>query len=471
MKKKHQQSNQAAKPEKYIREKARKLPIYKCYALNPRFDVGIKNIMVIRQHPHGTFTAAFYFIDTWCTGVKDTIWVFSQDKDTIDDLLLDWSRKGLEMEEIEYVEAHNWIYGALTFAEEAGISPHPDFDITQYILEPDDENIELREYEFGRNGRYCLVVFNESEASKYTPALNSTLGKGNYDLVIRGEDYYDDEEDYGDIFCSGNTMEYTYKGKDYPTMIILNHSEIPDIVRTDTAKITRSQISHVLSLPSDTLREDLHSLILSELGRQFGKTFEQLEDGEADQFVIPNCLMFLANAGNKQQTLPIVLEVLRQSDDILDFNFGDIAHLFIAPALLNVCKTNPSALKPFLLEKGLSYNAKNMVLELLGDMGAILDDIREEIISMTREILVRYTSDLPRHTICDSIVAAFAVGVAVTMGARELLPEIEAIYATGLVAESVEGPLDDIRENIQQPSSYVSLPPNDAYAIQEEYTK
>lgn len=56
------------------------------------------------------------------------------------------------MVEIPYEVAHNLIYGSIEFAGEAGIEPVDEWGITQYILEEDDDNVPLIEYQWGLNG-------------------------------------------------------------------------------------------------------------------------------------------------------------------------------------------------------------------------------------------------------------------------------------------------------------------------------
>ncbi len=198
-KKKNNQSAMPLKPEEYIRTKARNLPIYKCYRLDNSFEYREMVITVVRRHTQGTFTFASYMIDKWCLGVKDSMWMFNVSEREMEDYLSHFEMSIGSMEEIEYVEAHNWVYGAVAFAEDAGIKPYKDFTLTRYILEEDDDNVELIEYDFGRDGEYCLVAKDRQEAARYIPALDKNIGRGNYTVEIGpGCDEWDDEEDWGE---------------------------------------------------------------------------------------------------------------------------------------------------------------------------------------------------------------------------------------------------------------------------------
>lgn len=59
-----------------------------------------------------------------------------------------------------------------------------DFAVTKFILEEDDDNVELIEYEFGHNGKHCLAPRTPSETAKYKPLLDKTLGEGNYEYLL-----------------------------------------------------------------------------------------------------------------------------------------------------------------------------------------------------------------------------------------------------------------------------------------------
>ena len=61
------------------------------------------------------------------------------------------------------------------------------------MLEEDDDNIPLIEYEYGKNGKNTLVAHSRLEASRYLPLLEKNLGKDNFDFILNADDdYWDD---------------------------------------------------------------------------------------------------------------------------------------------------------------------------------------------------------------------------------------------------------------------------------------
>ena len=482
MAKKKNKKTQQLSPVQYIRTKARSLPVYKCYVGDKEGNTREKSVLVIRQHSGGTFTYGAYMLDCWCVGVKDSFYGFSVMNYELEDLLGRFEER-MNLREVSYVEAHNWVYGAADWAANAGIEPCKDFALTQYILQADDDEVELIEYEFGVDGEYILEVKDRQEANKYLPALKHTLGEGNFKVIISplyGDPF--EEEDDGEITKeellermdnmierlknSPPEMEYTYQGGDYPSEITLHHPQIAPILQKDTSDITNKELSKVLSLPQETLREDLHSLILQELGKQYGASKEKLqEDDTLNWWIIGNSIMCLCDVGTQEDSLPVVLEVMRQNSDVLDFNIGDMSDLFITSVIWNLCKDEPTALLPFLLEEGLSSWGKSDVIVALQTIGEHYSKSRQAVVDVFRTLFIAYTEDLPQRKICDGGLVGTLATAVVSMGAKELLPLIEEAYATGLVDEMVCGDITSIRKEIEKPVSLTNEPPHTTMEI------
>ncbi|MBQ0007413.1 MAG: hypothetical protein KBT40_01655 [bacterium] len=476
-KKKNNQSQKSLTPEEYIRKRARNLPIYKCYKVVNDFDDREMAVFVIRQHSQGTFTYAAYMLDLWCLGVKDSMWDFNVSENLLMECLSQFEENAGSLEEIKYVEAHNWVYGAFAFAADAGIKPCKDFQLTRYLLEEDNEDVELIEYDFGRDGEYCLVTMERQEAARYIPILDRNLGRGNYTVEIGidrsgwDDDDWDDDYKYSS-YLDVPRMEYTYKGKAYPKEVELLYPDVESVVLKDTQDITDEDIEAVLSHPADLLRKELHNLVLRELGRQWGKTRDELDDNEDNSWnIVGNAFMFLTKVATVEDTLPVVLEVMRQDMAFKDFNISDSAGILLYPILCVLVKDNPRLLKSYLLEPGLNTSFKNAAFELLEYVAEHCPQSRQENVDMIVEVLNEYKKDLPYRKICDGTVTAFAISVLVGAGAVEHLPLIEELYATGLIDETLEGHIEVLRNTIKNPEIVFDLPPMDPYDIRDKSKK
>ncbi len=188
-------------PQKYIQTRARKLPFYKCFVNEDWEEGGMAVIVVSRQQGGEKLVVGLYLVDTWCLGLKDTHFQFRMDNYEFDNEFLShiYTTRGLNFEEISTEFAQNLIYGAIEYAEDLGFSPHKDFKLTEYILDPAD-SIEVMDIEFGKDGVPHYTSGPNDNVEKIMATLIKNVGEGNFHYTIgsqvfEGEEY-DDEDDY-----------------------------------------------------------------------------------------------------------------------------------------------------------------------------------------------------------------------------------------------------------------------------------
>lgn len=189
---------QMLSPEKYIKQKARTLPIHECWINSDWQEGGLGNIFVTRKHSNGNLTLGLYLVDVKCLGVKDAHYLFNVPPFEFQNLL-DKHREAMDMEKIDYTLAHNIVFAGIEFAGDYGFKPHKDFGVAQYILEEDTDDIELLEIECGgENGKPLYVsgpYDNETRRAQIIAQLEKTAGKGNYDFLYEvGNDSWEDDE-------------------------------------------------------------------------------------------------------------------------------------------------------------------------------------------------------------------------------------------------------------------------------------
>ncbi|GHV24278.1 hypothetical protein FACS1894176_00210 [Bacteroidia bacterium] len=156
MTKKTTTQSQVLSPEKYIHQKSRNLPVYKCWITQGWKEDGIAQVVVARQHTNGNVTVCMYLTDLKCLGVKDTLYKFNILPEELHEILNNYPE--VEFEEISYELAHNIIYAAIEFAEEYGFKPHKDFtQTTRFLLEEDTDDIPFIDVPCGRDGKPFYV--------------------------------------------------------------------------------------------------------------------------------------------------------------------------------------------------------------------------------------------------------------------------------------------------------------------------
>lgn len=485
MAKKVKPQQQPLSPEKYIRLKARTLPIVKCYINGNWEEVGMASIIVVRQHQSGNYTSAQYLVDIYCLGIKNTTYCFNFSPEQLDEMT-----DGIPYcEEISYNEVHNIIFGAITFAEEeVDMLPHKDFELTRYMLEEDTDDIPLIEYEFGRFGTPLLVVNTRFEASRYLPKLQKKYGES-FPYLIREEekdeyedeyedeydeyeDIDDEEEDDNDIFknldpaaakemlrglekmksnitkVEGMThTTYAYVHPEYPSKLNLTHPELIDILyepeyfKTIPPYITKE----LLDLPRESLIADLHLIILFELGQACDTITEEMYDMGNNSITHA---LFLLGELKATESLQTVLEILRQNEEATNYHFGDAHTNALRLTLYYIGRNQTEALLTFMKEPGLWCFNRIAVPIAMTTIAINEPERREEVIDWYKQLLHFLIENLSDSSVYDATLCGSIMSELINIHATELLPEIEALYATKQVDFMCCGHYPEVKEDI-----------------------
>ncbi|MBW6535317.1 MAG: plasmid pRiA4b ORF-3 family protein [Mariniphaga sp.] len=212
-------------PENYIRQKARFLPLFECFINSDWEENGMASITVARKHSNGNITMGMYLTDLKCLGVKDAYYFFNISEREYRDILKDMEEQ-MDIETVSYTLAHNIIFAGIEFADDYGFKPHKDFtSVAQYILEEDNEDVELIEIECGENGKPVYIrgpLENDARANKIIAQLEREAGPGNYDVIWQteedfSEDVWDEEnEEDEDEVKDEEWDKLENKFKDFP---------------------------------------------------------------------------------------------------------------------------------------------------------------------------------------------------------------------------------------------------------------
>lgn len=467
------QQQPALSPYRFMCEKARTLPIGKCYIAPPDWqEAGMAHVIVTRVRPSGNLVMAAFLVDTFCLGVKDAGYHENMTPSDFEEYLNNY-KKGMGLEEISYNEAHNIIYGAMAFAEDGGIEPSKEFYPAGYVLEEDTDDIPLIEYDFGKNGKHFLVVNSDKKEMPYYHILKKNLGD-DFEFVMPygNEDEEDafEEDEYSplskiDSDAIKKALEgmnklqeetdrypdekYTYQYPDYPqTLSVRNQFIADELLSPDNYScLPREVIDRILALPKDEAAQDISNVILYSIG----KTYKGINDDTIeswDNSAIMHSLILLAQL-QSDKGLDAVFEIMRQTGEFADYHLGDLAPDLLHPALYACGKDNISAIESYLNQPGLDSYLRSQAPEALAMIVFKHPERRDEIIAVFRRLLNNMVSNLPIRRACDGTFAGFVMSNLMDMDATELIPEIEATFATNRVNKTIAGDCKEVIKDIE----------------------
>ncbi len=339
-KKKKKKSNQVfLSPESYIKNKSRDLEIEECIVNEDWYEGGLAQVIVARKHKNGNITMGLFLVDTFCLGVKNSLYRFNISPYIYEEFKEEiFDGEGIK---IDYILAHNIIYGAVEYAEDYGFFPDKIFqNITKYILE-DDEDVEIIDLEFGKEGKPLLVVINKNEPYHgYISTLDKTAGPGNYSFMLPGGETSKDIEVDDDNNLFGfreflNPLEYDQEQEKLILEIsneLLNEGEIDRLKngKRETDEITLKTLLRLFEYKfAESISDDE-----AEEAYYFGlELFEGLEIDDKALVDIDDILPEEA------------MNLFIRADELIERNKPEKA----LKILKNLVKVHPD--KPFLLSK------------------------------------------------------------------------------------------------------------------------
>lgn len=462
-KKKAKKIKNTISPEKYMQTKVRNLPVAECLITSGVFETSQGNIVISRKHASGNYTFGIFLVDTFCLGVRDCFYRYNISED-------EYFRrfKNDSFTKISYNEAHNIVYGAVAYAADLGIQPHKYFGITQYILEPDTEDIPLIEYNFGLNGKPCLIVQSQREADKYLPILRKHVGDDfKYIIGNQKEDNHlinpDDLQNLSDSFMKLLAeredlpyTEYSYTYPEYPKELKLTHEELNVFyLKENDIRLDKEVIDTILSLPRESLIEDLDNMILYEIGQTCGEiTDEQFLNGAPSP--IYHALFFLGEL-KAEEKLNTVLEVMRQNESFIDYHFGDSAPDVLPLTLYYTGRNRLAELSAFAKEPGLETYLKYVLFPGITYILKSEPERREEILDWYKDVLEFYLENVTDSRYYDATLTGMLMPELINISATELLPVIKQLFDTKMVDKMSAGDYDEIEKEIRTGKVY----PND----------
>lgn len=443
-KKKSKQSIvQSLSPERFMREKVRGLEIGTCYVSDDIWKEGGGIVAVTRMHKGGKRTVGYFLVDVFCLGVKKAGFHVRLDDMEFDDLMETFD--DMEIREASYGEVHNIIYGAIAFAEEAGIRPCKEFALARYVLEEDTDDIPLIEYQYGKDGMHCLIAENQLEASRYLPLLSKNLGEGNYRFVVSsgwGEGYpqkYDRKANESNVRKWEQSYTYTPSNSSLVQLNTVNKRVWEILSQNEHYILTDREVDELLAVPHDELRHDTLNILEHAIGVWWNTK-------DADDFLyypaVGHALMLLGEVGNEDD-LDIVLEVMRMPKDFLERVFGDVSNLIVQPTIFRLGQNRLDKLMDFMKETGIEIFYKSDIEQAVLHVGLDLDR-RGEAVDWYRRLLTDILADFPNATYTDTMLNGFIVGSLMELDAREALPDIKRLFDICFIDLEIDGVYNDV---------------------------
>jgi hypothetical protein len=411
-------------PPEYIRTKAHLLPLKECLITKGWKYCDMVHVIIARQHASGEITLCVFLIDIYCLGVKDTSYYYRISPEEYEQLKETIPLFGRKLTEVSYAEAEGLISGSVSYAKGLGIPPHKDFSITKHIFGESGEAVSPVDIQFGYKGKPLLRVDTPVEVL-YISHLKANAKDG---------------------FEVKYTNRHTSFLPAYPTKLKLVHAELQDLFLLNP-DYPAGMTDRILSLPRESLIDDLIHCLYVELGRTGNKSGERLDEIDSVS-LIKTLFGFLAEL-RAERSLPVILEVLRQGEDFVEFHFsGDFGRKDVSHTLYCVGGRQLPALSGYMKEQGL-YPLRSCVLAGVARIVSLEKERRGEVIEWFRDLIRFYAGIIGTSYRYDADIVSQTISSLVDIRAVELLPDIQTLFDTGWMDTARYGDRSEVARRIR----------------------
>ena len=247
--------------------------------------------------------------------------------------------------------------------------------------------------------------------------------------------------------------------------------KINQLYKYSLENIPKPVIESILALPRQTLIQDLeHVLCDAALRNDYYMENDNWED-DTHQFTIH--ALYLLTELKADESLPRVLDVLRQDSEFCDYWFADWIEDFFDASLYVLGEKHLDLLKSFVLEDNLDPWFRLIGTDVVAQIALKQPERRAEVIEWFRDV-IRYHLDNPDNdNFIDSTFLGMFISDLLACRAIELKDEIMQLYETGWISDFDNGKLSDVLKEMETPfEAYDNKPlPNDIFELYNKQYK
>ncbi len=226
---------------------------------------------------------------------------------------------------------------------------------------------------------------------------------------------------------------------------VFHHTEVEKLYRHDL-RIDHKILQEILALPKETLLSDLHKIIYDSIARFESIANADLEE-EKSSFAL-HALFLMAEIGD-ESSLPVMLDMLRQKPEYLEFYFGDHITETFWEIILKLGIQQTDLLERFILEGNYYEFARSAVTSAMKQIALHFPDKKEVIINWYKSTFQFFLENKDNNSLIDTGFISSMVSDMVDLRVSSLESLIVELYREKLIEEYYIGPLENITKELR----------------------
>ncbi|NUQ66162.1 MAG: hypothetical protein HUU20_27175 [Pirellulales bacterium] len=131
-------------------------PFLHCFTTDTLWSQGMGQVLVSRQLPGGQVAFGAFLVDRYCMGVKNAF-ANVVPRLRYQEGMYDKLAARDTLVPLEPASARKLVEGAVQYALDLGISPHPDYRVARLIFGDIEADASTEDFEFGKDGKPLFI--------------------------------------------------------------------------------------------------------------------------------------------------------------------------------------------------------------------------------------------------------------------------------------------------------------------------
>ena len=245
-----------------------------------------------------------------------------------------------------------------------------------------------------------------------------------------------------------------------------NHQEI-SYLYTNGLSIEHELLEEILSLPRETLIEDLEAMLKDAKDRYeyFGE-FEYNTD--THDFVLHALFLFMELKAEK--SLPTILDFLKGDEEFLEYWLGEHITHMVWQVVYQLSYHNPEALEVVIKDHNFYTFIKSAVSESLLQIALHNEDKHKQVSEIYKNTLIFYNEGSIDEDLIDSTFLGLLIGNIIDLNLQELLPLIKDLYSKYYVDFSINGSIVEVEKDFGREAAFHHKEIKSIFEVYDEYS-
>ena len=212
------------------------------------------------------------------------------------------------------------------------------------------------------------------------------------------------------------------------------------------------KLRSILSLPRETLVPDLH-LVLKDAIVLHPHYIQLAREGELQPEQGNSLLhaIYLLGELRATESLPNVLETLRQEEEFIELWLGDFITGMLWEPIYYIGNNQLDLLKEFVLSSGLYTYSRTEVCNCVMQVAHHQPECKEEVVAWFEELFVIIVHNDEKEMVEDADFVGLAVSDATELREDSLMPVMKELFERGYVDWLLYHSVEDIEKEVNSP--------------------